>query len=79
MKSDNKSEGITVPPHIDIEALAEAVANRVVAKLMGTTETKDNGLRPYDQFKYFTAIREARNGNARPLQDYLRHYRPKPL
>jgi hypothetical protein len=66
-------------PRDDIEAIIEAIATRVVAKLVGSAEPTRNNLFPYDAVKYREAIREARSGNNRPLQDYLRRYMPKPL
>jgi hypothetical protein len=72
-----------MPPKVadirdDIEAFAEIVAKKVVAMLTGGAESKSNGLKPYDALKYYQAIREARNGNNRPLQEYLRQYMPRP-
>jgi hypothetical protein len=62
----------------DIEAIVEAIANRVVSKLIGTAEQpNNNGLKPYDALKYYDAIREARKGNNRPSREYLSHYHPR--
>jgi len=81
--SHNGGAVVTTPaifPHDDIEAIIEAIATRVVAKLIGNAEpTSSNGLRPYDALKYQAAIREGRAGNYKPLQEYLKHYMPKPL
>ena len=69
----------------DMEAFAEAVARKVVAMLIGAAEHASpncqakSGLRPYDALKYYDAIRQARKGNNRPLQEYLKQYMPKPL
>jgi hypothetical protein len=66
-------------PQDDLESIIEAIASRVVAKLIGSAERhSSNGLRPYDALKYYDAIREGRKGNTKPIQEYLKHYSPKP-
>jgi hypothetical protein len=66
--------------HDDLESIIEAIASRVVAKLIGSAEpTSNNGLKPYNALEYYSAIREARTGNGKPLREYLKYYQPKPL
>lgn len=68
----------------DVDSFVDAIARRVVDLLVGQDGPSNSerplmtGLLPYEPFKYHSAIRDARTGNVRPLQDYLRQYMPRP-